>query len=75
MRKLQVLQVVPFSILMVDGPSEIVYRDEDFLYILNGNNGSVNTSIPCRSRTSVEYPIVADVDADGSTEICIVCAS
>jgi len=58
-----------------DGPSEIVYRDEDFLYILNGNNGSVNTSIPCRSRTSVEYPIVADVDADGSTEICIVCAS
>ncbi|WMN11745.1 gliding motility-associated C-terminal domain-containing protein [Marivirga salinae] len=58
-----------------DGPSEIVYRDEDFLYILNGDDGSVNTSIPCRSRTSVEYPIVADVDADGSTEICVVCAS
>ncbi|MBK6263844.1 gliding motility-associated C-terminal domain-containing protein [Marivirga sp. S37H4] len=56
-----------------DGPSEVVYRDEDFLYIINGNDGSVNTSIPCRSRTSVEYPIVADVDADGSTEICVVC--
>lgn len=58
-----------------DGQSEIVYRDEDNLYIINGNNGTVNTSQACRSRTSVEYPIVADVDADGSTEICIVCVS
>ncbi|SMG29110.1 Por secretion system C-terminal sorting domain-containing protein [Marivirga sericea] len=58
-----------------DGKSEIVYRDEDYLYIMNGNDGSVNTQIHCRSRTSVEYPIVADVDADGSTEICVTCAS
>jgi len=58
-----------------DGKSEIVYRDEDFLYIMNGNDGSINTQISCRSRTGMEYPIVADVDADGSTEICITCAS
>ncbi|WP_375578885.1 gliding motility-associated C-terminal domain-containing protein [Marivirga tractuosa] len=58
-----------------DGKSEVVYRDEDYLYILNGNDGSINTQIYCRSRTSVEYPIVADVDADGSTEICVVCTS
>jgi len=58
-----------------DGKSEIVYRDEDFLYIMNGDDGTVNTQIPCRSRTGMEYPIVADVDADGSTEICITCAS
>ncbi|WKV10629.1 gliding motility-associated C-terminal domain-containing protein [Marivirga harenae] len=58
-----------------DGQSEVVYRDEDYLYIINGNDGSVNTQIHCRSRTSVEYPIVADVDADGSTEICVTCAS
>jgi len=58
-----------------DGKSEVVYRDEDYLYIINGNDGSVNTQIHCRSRTSVEYPIVADVDADGSTEICVTCAS
>jgi len=57
-----------------DGKSEVVYRDEDYLYIINGNDGSFNTQIHCRSRTSVEYPIVADVDADGSTEICVVCA-
>ncbi|WP_375578872.1 VCBS repeat-containing protein [Marivirga tractuosa] len=58
-----------------DGKSEIVYRDEDYLYIMNGNDGSINTQIHCRSRTSVEYPIVADVDADGSTEICVTCVS
>lgn len=58
-----------------DGKTEVVYRDEDYLYIINGTDGSVGTSVHCRSRTSVEYPIVADVDADGSTEICVVCTS
>ncbi len=56
-----------------DGQSEIVYRDEKFLYIINGNDGSVNTQQTCVSRTNREYPIVADVDADGSTEICVTC--
>jgi uncharacterized protein (DUF2141 family) len=55
-----------------DGKTEIVYRDEDYLYILNGD-GTVGDEIKCRSRTNIEYPIVADVDADGSTEICVVC--
>jgi hypothetical protein len=57
-----------------DAKMEVVYRDEDYLYIVNGTDGSIGTSIHCRSRTSVEYPIVADVDADGSTEICVLCA-
>lgn len=56
-----------------DGKSEIVYRDEKFLYILNGTDGSVFTSQSCISRTNREYPIVADVDADGSTELCVTC--
>ncbi len=56
-----------------DGKSEIVYRDEKFLYIINGNDGSINTQQTCVSRTNREYPIVADVDADGSTEICVTC--
>ncbi|WMN06136.1 gliding motility-associated C-terminal domain-containing protein [Marivirga arenosa] len=56
-----------------DGQSEVVYRDEDFVYIINGFDGSINTQVPCRSRTNVEYPVVADVNADGSTEICVVC--
>ncbi len=56
-----------------DGQSEIVYRDEKFIYIINGIDGSVNTQQACVSRTNREYPIVADVDADGSTEICVTC--
>ncbi|MEO7989246.1 MAG: gliding motility-associated C-terminal domain-containing protein [Chryseolinea sp.] len=56
-----------------DGESEIVYRDEKFIYIINGKDGSVNTQQACVSRTNREYPIVADVDADGSTEICVTC--
>ncbi len=55
-----------------DGASEIVYRDESSLYIIRGD-GTFSPGIDCRSLTSNDYPIVADVDADGSTEICVVC--
>ncbi|MBL6445581.1 gliding motility-associated C-terminal domain-containing protein [Fulvivirga sp. 29W222] len=58
-----------------DGKTEVVYRDEQWLYIINGTDGSVFTQIRCISRTSIEYPIVADVDADGSTELCLVCGT
>ena len=43
------------------------------LYIIDGTDGSTFNSQPCISRTNREYPIVADVDADGSTEICVTC--
>lgn len=56
-----------------DGKSEIVYRDEQYLYIIDGTDGSVFNQQNCVSRTNREYPIVADVDADGSTEICVTC--
>ncbi|HMI67301.1 MAG TPA: VCBS repeat-containing protein, partial [Cyclobacteriaceae bacterium] len=57
-----------------DGKAEIVYRDERFLYIINGTDGSnYQNPQPCISRTNREYPIVADVDADGATEICVTC--
>jgi len=56
-----------------DGKSEIVYRDEQFLYIINGTNGSIYNQQACISRTNREYPIVADVDADGPTELCVAC--
>ncbi|MEO1051549.1 MAG: gliding motility-associated C-terminal domain-containing protein [Bacteroidota bacterium] len=58
-----------------DGKSEVVYRDEQELYIINGDNGTVFNQVRCISRTNVEYPIVADVDADGATELCIVCGT
>lgn len=56
-----------------DGKSEVVYRDEQFVYIINGENGNIYNQQQCISRTNREYPIVADVDADGSTEICVPC--
>ena len=56
-----------------DGQSEVVYRDERFIYIINGTDGSIFTQQPCISRTNREYPIVADVDGDGNTELCVTC--
>jgi hypothetical protein len=64
-----------------DGKSEIVYRDEDYLYIFTTAvtagvaNVTRSTPIRCASRTSNEYPIVADMNGDGSTEICVVCST
>ncbi|HEY5918095.1 MAG TPA: hypothetical protein VIU13_11860, partial [Chryseolinea sp.] len=58
-----------------DDAVEIVYRDEAYLYIINGKTGGVFTQQTCRSRTANDYPIVVDVDGDGSTEICVICAT
>ena len=62
-----------------DGASEIVYRDEQYLYILSADpvNGLVAAAPAqkCISRTQVEYPIVVDVNGDGATEICVTCAT
>jgi large repetitive protein len=55
-----------------DGRYEIVYRDEEFLRIIDGA-GNFLRNIPCVSRTLVEYPIVADINGDGFTEICVPC--
>lgn len=56
-----------------DGKAEVVYRDENYLYIINGVDGSTFTQQTCISRTNREYPIVADVDNDGATELCVTC--
>ncbi len=58
-----------------DGASEVVYRTETELLILNGTNGAQLASAPCISGTRVEYPVVVDVDADGATEILCSCAN
>ncbi|MEQ9442322.1 MAG: T9SS type A sorting domain-containing protein [Cyclobacteriaceae bacterium] len=60
-----------------DGASEIIYRDEVNLYIIDGTTGMVISDLSdgsfCSSQTRSEYPIVADVDGDGETEIIISC--
>ncbi|MBX2845120.1 MAG: T9SS type A sorting domain-containing protein, partial [Saprospiraceae bacterium] len=56
-----------------DGVNEVVYRDELNLYILNGTNGNVISQLGCTSATRLDYPVVADVNQDGQTEIICAC--
>ncbi len=55
-----------------DGAYEVLYTDEQRLRIFDGRTGAVlyeNTSHT--SATLGEYPVIADVDGDGSAEIVI----
>jgi hypothetical protein len=58
-----------------DGSSEIVYRSEEKLQILDGTTGGVIWEDVCLSFTHIENPLVLDVDADGKTEILIECGT
>jgi hypothetical protein len=54
-----------------DGIAEAMYTDEVALYVFDGN-GSVLFQEPRGSGTLSEYPVVVDVDNDGSSEILFV---
>ncbi|MFV0346051.1 MAG: Ig-like domain-containing protein [Bacteroidales bacterium] len=65
-----------------DGIQEIVYRDETTLRIINGSlrhhitGAPVSTAyalstFPAYSGTGNEYPVIADIDGDGESEIII----
>ncbi|MEP1096280.1 MAG: LamG domain-containing protein, partial [Cyclobacteriaceae bacterium] len=56
-----------------DGVVEVVYRSEESVLILDGLNGATRNELACVSRTNEEYPVVADVDGDGASEICVAC--
>ncbi len=58
-----------------DGITEVVYRDENVLYVYDGATGAVKASIPCGSATRTEFPTVADVDGNGSANIICNCAT
>lgn len=54
-----------------DGKAEVVYADEYFLRVYNGDDGK---TVYCQCNTSGthwEYPVVVDVDNDGHAEIVI----
>ena len=58
----------------VDGDQryEVLYADEHTVYILDGLTGTTLWSMGGHSSGTLwEYPVVADVDADGSAEIVI----
>ena len=55
-----------------DGTAEAIYGDEENVYVFEGMTGEVLMTVPRSSGTLVEYPVVADVDNDGSAEILVV---
>ena len=57
-----------------DGKTEVVYRDENFLYILDGETGNLVTKVQCGSGTRTELPIVVDVNGDGDAELVCTCS-
>ncbi|MBQ9395524.1 MAG: VCBS repeat-containing protein, partial [Proteobacteria bacterium] len=54
-----------------DNKIEIVYGDECYTRVYDGATGEVLFSSYRNSGTVIEYPIIADVDDDGSTEIVV----
>ncbi|MEO9966647.1 MAG: hypothetical protein ABJF11_12695, partial [Reichenbachiella sp.] len=57
-----------------DKAAEIIYRGETYVHIIDGATGTSLKQIKCTSRTFEEYPVVADVDGDGASEICVSCS-
>ncbi len=54
-----------------DGRVEIIYRDTETLYIIDGPSGAVVWQRTLFSGTLLESPVVSDVDDDGHAEILI----
>ncbi len=58
-----------------DGVAEAMYADENAFRIYDGQTGAELLSIQRGSPTISEYPVVADIDNDGSAEILVVSSS
>jgi hypothetical protein len=55
-----------------DGVADTIYADESSIFVFDGAEGSLLMTAPRSSATLIEYPVVADVDNDGSAEIIYV---
>jgi hypothetical protein len=54
------------------GIAQAVYADEQSLFVFDGQTGKVDLRQARTSTTYIEYPVVADVDDDGSADIVVV---
>jgi hypothetical protein len=52
-----------------DGKNEIVYRDRTNLYVIDGSGTVMAKSENVLSNTLREFPVIADIDDDGQSEI------
>ncbi len=55
-----------------DGVADAIYADEQNAYVFDGATGMQVLSVPRQSGTLIEYPVVADIDNDGSAEFIVV---
>ena len=55
-----------------DGLIEALYQDQQRLWIYDGLTGAVRDEFLHSNSTLIEYPALADVDADGQAEVVIV---
>ncbi|MEZ4772906.1 MAG: FG-GAP-like repeat-containing protein [Bacteroidia bacterium] len=54
-----------------DGANEVVYSDEEYLYVYDGATGDELVKIVSQSGTRFDYPLVVDVNDDGQSEIVL----
>ncbi len=54
-----------------DGAAEVVYSEEENLFIWKGTDGTELSKVTSQSGTRTDYPLVADADGDGQAEIVI----
>ncbi len=55
-----------------DGIADVVYADEHWVWVFNGADGSVKMQDTTHSNnTWLEYPTIADINADGSADIAV----
>ncbi len=57
------------------GAAQAVYNDQVELFVYDGGSGGVLFSVANSTETTLGYPIVADVDNDGSAEILVSSSS
>lgn len=55
-----------------DGRAEVIYADECFLWVFDGQTGAVRFATSHTSFTATESSLVADVDGDGRSELFMV---
>jgi hypothetical protein len=55
----------------LDGKAEVAYADELYLRIYDGATGNILKQQRVGSGTTLEYPVIADIDADGKAEIVV----
>ena len=55
-----------------NGAAEVVYGDQEALWVLDGRTGQILLEDPSHTSGTVhEYPLIVDVDGDGNAEIVV----